>query len=589
MTLPRPEYPRPQTRRETWLNLNGPWQFAEDPQQTGQEEGWVDTDLPETIQVPFCRESELSGIARTTQCPCVWYSRRIEIPENWSGQRILLHFGAADYVTECWIDGTSAAPPHRGGHSSFTLDVTESVTPGHSHRLTVRCEDDPALPKPHGKQRRTNQNSGCHYVQTTGIWQTVWLEPVPLCYLDRPRITPQVDAGAFLIEQKLCHPTDTYVVEATVKREGNPVCTVEQKVQTESQATLWLPLPESDRVLWEPGAPFLYEIELRLLDADGVHIDRVESYAGLRSVSIQGHRVLINGKSIFQRLILDQGYYPDGLLTAPSDEALIEDIRIGMQHGFNGARFHQKIFEERALYHADRLGYLVWGEFPDWGPEFQHDEAKTINARWIEEWLEEVERDVSHPCIIGWCPLNEQRPQNPTHLAELETVQRSLVLATKLADRTRPVLDSSGWIHRCPESDMYDDHNYEQDPEKLAAHYTDLKNFSATSQGSQDNLPSKGKPFMLSELGGMVWVEGKEKPDGAWGYGSAPTSKEEYIDRFTRQCQVFLDHPDCFGYCITQLTDVFQEMNGLVTFDRKRKFDPEALRTAQSRPAAIER
>ena len=587
INLPRPEYPRPQYRREEWCNLNGSWSFEEDRERVGLDQQWLKRDLAEIIQVPFCRESELSGIHRDDQVPCVWYQREIVVPKDWSGGRTLLHFGAADYLTHVWLDGAEVGH-HRGGHTSFTFDLTEHVRPGSRQRLTVRCEDDPALPKPHGKQRRYGENSGCHYVQTTGIWQTVWLEPVPMTYLARPRITPLVDAGAFLLEQKILHPTANYRVEAVVKKDGRVISRSCLPVVHENTASIYLPLDEADRQLWEPGRPFLYDIEIRLLDEDSQEIDKVSSYAGLRSVAIRGDRVLINGKSVFQRLILDQGYYPDGLLTAPSDAALVEDIQIGLRHGFNGARLHQKVFEERALYHADRLGYLVWGELPDWGPEFQRDEPKTINARWIEEWLEAVERDYSHPCIIGWCPLNEQEGQNPQHLAELETVQRSLVLATKLADRTRPVLDASGWVHRCPESDIYDDHNYEQDPETLAATYSDLSDFSATSRGAPDNIGSAGKPFFLSELGGMVWVEGRDKPDGAWGYGKAPVSKEEYIDRFTKQCRVFLKNPACFGYCITQLTDVFQEMNGLTTFDRREKFDSEILRAAQSIPAAIE-
>ena len=588
---PRPEYPRPSARRPDWLNLNGSWSFVEDPHDSRAVETREPEDFPETICVPFCRESALSGIGRTTQVRAVGYARRIEIPAAWAGQRVLLHFGAADYQTTVWVDGAIAATPHRGGHTSFTIDLTALVRPGASHRLTVRCDDDPKLPKPCGKQRSHPENSGCHYVQTTGIWQTVWLEPVPQTYLDRPRITPLADEGAFLIEQGLKHLVRPGCLRIRASVAGDVVATVERALSMDPLATCTLAIPAGHRRLWSPQDPFLYDIQIEWLDADGTVLDRLESYAGLRSVAIRGDRILLNGAPVFQRLILDQGYYPDGLLTAPSDAALVRDIEIGLSHGFNGARLHQKIFEERFLYHADRLGYLVWGELPDWSPAFQKDEPKTINARWIEEWLEAVARDYSHPSLTAWCPLNEQEAQNPGHLAELETVQRALVLATRLADRSRPVLDASGWLHRCPEGELYDDHSYEQDPAQLAERYADLSAFSATSRGAADNTQNAAdRPFFLSEFGGMgtQWDAAEKDGDPAWSYGRAPASKAEYIARFAGQCAALLDNPACSGYCFTQLTDVFQEQNGLVTFDRREKFDPAEIARAHARPARIE-
>jgi len=584
---PRPEYPRPQCRRSEWINLNGAWSFAEDPEQSGTARGWTDAALPETITVPFCRESTLSGIGRTNQVPCVWYSREIAIPATWSGQRVLLHFGAADYETSVWIDGHPTGPAHRGGHSSFSVELTAFVRPGTTHRLTVRCLDEAKLPRPCGKQRSEAESTGCVYVQTTGIWQTVWLEPLPSTFLRRPRITPLLDQGAFLIEQGIDGLTAPHRVTVRLRSDGRTLVETSQTVDCDPLATLRLSLQSPDLRLWSPEDPHLYDLEIELHDADDKRIDRIESFAGLRSVALRGHRVCLNGHSRFQRLVLDQGYYPDGLLTAPSDEALLRDIEIALEHGFNGARLHQKVFEERFLYHADRLGYLVWGELPDWGPEFQNDDPKTIDARWIEEWLEVVERDYSHPCIVGWCPLNEQEGQNPAHLSALEIVQRALVLATRQADRTRPVLDASGWIHRCPESDIYDDHNYGQDPEKLAAAYDGRDEFRETVKGAKDNFPSGDRPFFISEFGGIRWVPEGVAAEG-WGYGEAPETEAEFLERFTGLCRALLENPRVFGFCYTQLTDVFQEINGLVTFDRRNKFDPATLAAAQRIPAAIE-
>ncbi len=585
--IPRSEYPRPQARRSEWLNLNGDWAFADDFPADDPVETFSPDRLPLRITVPFCRESACSGLERTSLVPVVWYAREITVPAAWAGLRPLLHFGAADYETTVWIDGVAVAPPHRGGHVSFTLDLSGFVEPGQTHRLTVRCADDARTPKPRGKQRSHPENSGCHYVQTTGIWQTVWMEPVPPSWLERPRITPLVDEGALLLEQRVSGLKEPCRVRARVKNGQTVVAGEECRLEADPCAVLRLAIAEEDRRLWSPEDPFLYDLEIELLTPAGERLDRVESYAGLRAIAVRDGRFLLNGQPVFQRLILDQGYYPDGLLTAPSDAGLVADIEAGIAHGFDGARLHQKVFEERFLYHADRLGYLVWGELPDWGPAFQKDEPKTINARWIEEWLDAVARDYSHPALIAWCPLNEQRPQNPAHRLELETVQRSLVLATRLADRTRPVLDASGWLHCCPESDLYDDHSYEQDPRKLAERYADLSGFCDTAQSAEDNtVTADGRPFFLSEFGGMALRDGgADTGAGDWGYGKAPRSKEEWVERFRGLCGVLLDNPSCWGYCFTQLTDVFQEKNGLLTFDRQPKFDAERVAAAHTRSA----
>jgi hypothetical protein len=304
--------------------------------------------------------------------------------------------------------------------------------------------------------------------------------------------------------------------------------------------------------------------------------------------------VKINDETVFQRLVLDQGYYRDGILTAPSDDALVRDITLSMEAGFNGARLHQKIFEERFLYHADRLGYLVWGEFPDWGcsgrgPIEDHQQP---TASYITQWLEAINRDYSHPSIVGWCPLNETWQPITDQITTLDDVTQGLFLATKALDRTRPVLDTSGYSHRVAEADIFDSHDYEQNPAIFARTHSGLVDghpFSNLWDGKAMSLPYHNQPYFVSEFGGIWWQPDASPGEDSWGYGDRPKTLEEYYQRFTSLCAILLDNPLLFGYCYTQLTDVYQEQNGIYSFDRQVKFDLTPIRLAQSRQAAIEK
>jgi beta-galactosidase/beta-glucuronidase len=355
-----------------------------------------------------------------------------------------------------------------------------------------------------------------------------------------------------------------------------------------------LEIPQKRRRLWSVEDPHLYDVEIELLGADGRALDRAKSYAGLRSVTIDGNAIYINGRTVFQRLVLDQGYYQDGILTAPTDEALRRDIELSKAAGFNGARLHQKVFEERFLYHADKLGYLVWGEFPDWGssgfgPEEDH---QRMTAAYITQWLEVLARDYSHPSIIGWCPLNETWQPLTDRITDLDDTTRGLFLATKAMDTTRPILDASGYSHRVPGADIYDCHDYEQDAEKLRANQAGLAEGNPFLNSPRDrpwSIPYRGQPFFVSEFGGIWWNSDARPGENSWGYGERPKTIEEFYSRFEGLCAVLLDNPLMFGYCYTQLTDVFQEQNGIFTFDRRSKFDLERLRRIQSRTAAIEK
>jgi len=597
-TCPRPEYPRPQMVRSEWLNLNGRWQFEIDQGDSGLERGLLERELTGEILVPFAPESQASGVENTDFLQAVWYRREVEIPAAWAGQRVLVHFGAVDHDATVWVNGIEVAR-HRGGFSPFSADITDALDGGRG-TLVVRARDLREELQARGKQATWYANTHCNYTRTTGIWQTVWLEPVPEVHLHRPRITPHLAAGAFTVTVPVSANRPGHQLRVRLTDTAGEVATATARADLDLSPTVQLTLPPDRVRAWSPTDPHLYDLHLELLKETGEVIDAVESYAGLRSVSIDGHRLLINGQPLFQRLVLDQGYWPTSLMTAPSEAALVRDIELGMAAGFNGARMHQKVFEERYLYHADRLGYLLWGEFGDWGISGQgrvgHNQQPT--ASFITQWLEVLHRDYSHPAIIGWCPLNETHQLLHDRITVLDDVTRGMFLATKAADTTRPVIDASGYSHRVAETDIYDAHTYEQDPTAFAeqvGHLAEGNPYINHSAHGPCSLPYAGQPYFISEYGGIWWNPtlaathtNDEDRDTSWGYGQRVRTEEEFHQRFTGLTTVLLDDPHMFGYCYTQLTDTFQEQNGIYTFDRTHKLDVARVHAVQQRPAAYE-
>ncbi|MFD4763878.1 glycoside hydrolase family 2 protein [Streptomyces sp. NPDC058439] len=598
---PKPEYPRPQCVRPDWLNLNGEWQFEIDRSDSGLERGLRTRELTDRIIVPFAPESRASGIEDTDFLHAVWYRRDVIVPEAWAGRDVLLHLGAVDHDATVWVNDVEVAR-HRGGFSSFTASLRGVAAAGETATIVVRARDTPSEPQARGKQATWYGNTGCHYTRTTGIWQTVWLEPVPRAHISSLNIVPQRAASSFHITAELSHHTAGLTLEAVLTDEAGDVCVA--AVPADDLAPgLTLPVP-ADRVrLWSPQDPHLYGLRLRLTQ-DGEVIDEVGSYAGLRSVAINGNRILLNGQPVFQRLVLDQGYWPDTLMTSPSDDALRRDIELAMAAGFNGARLHQKVFEERFYYHADRLGYLVWGEFGDWGTSGQGPAGNNQQptASFVAQWLEVLRRDRSHPSIIGWCPLNETHQLLHDRLTQLDDVTLAMYLATKAADPSRPVVDASGYAHRVRDADVYDSHSYEQDPEAFRREQSGLRDgrpYLNELDGVAMSYSYAGQPFFVSEYGGIWWnpqrlgddQQSADAPDRAdsWGYGQRVKSIEAWHERFEGLTRVLLDNPDMFGYCYTQLTDTFQEENGLYDFDRKPKFDIDRIRAFQTTEAAYER
>lgn len=593
MSQPRAEYPRPQFVRRDWLCLNGEWQFEIDAGDTGLERGLRDRELTERITVPFCPESALSGIGYTDVMSAVWYRRTVMIPVEWAGRRVVLHFQAVDYDTTVWVNDREVVR-HRGGFTPFAANLDGVASPGDTMTIVVRARDDNRAAQPRGKQVREYAGHGCFYTRTTGIWQTVWMEPVPECFLLRPRLTPDLANSAIRLVQPIKGRTPGLKLRATLSDETGAVCTVSCAADADLAPQLDLVIPDERRRLWSPKDPHLYHVAIELLDAAGLVVDSATSYAGLRSVTIDGKAVKINGEVIFQRLVLDQGYYPDGIWTAPTDEALRRDIELSLAAGFNGARLHQKVFEQRFLYHADTLGYLVWGEFGDWGAFGfgPHDDHHKYGPTYITQWLEVLARDFSHPSIVGWCPLNETEQLLTDKITVHDDTHRGMFLATKAMDPTRPVLDASGYSHRVPESDIYDSHDYEQDPEKLKANYARLgegEPYVNSCGGEPISIPYRGQPFFVSEFGGPWWYADTEAENAAWGYGARLKTLDELYARLTGQFSALLDNPNMFGYAFTQLTDVFQEQNGIYTFDRREKYDVTPLRDVQQRQAAIEK
>ncbi len=568
--IPRPEYPRPQLVRAEWINLNGMWEFEQDSGKSGEARGLVMQKEPysQTILVPFCAESELSGIGNKDFMPCVWYRRSFIIPSEWRGKQIILHFGACDYETTVWVNGAEVGR-HIGGYSPFAFDITGALQNG-ENTVVVRAVDDTTSPlQATGKQSIKYLSADCFYTRTTGIWQTVWLEAVPNTYIESFRVYPSVDDGIATIVAKVNGSTDNVKLKAIALAEGSVVG--EATAAAHSPAVITLKL--SDVFEWSVEEPFLYDLELTLLQ-DSEELDTVSSYFGLRSIRIDGKRVLINNKPVFQRLVLDQGFYPDGIYTAPTDEALKRDIELSIAMGFNGARLHEKVFEPRFIYWADKLGYLVWGEYPNWG--LDHTDLQVL-SRVTQEWLEVLERDFNHPSIVGWCPFNE------TYREQDDELLRTVYLLTKSVDPTRPVIDTSGYVH--VETDIWDSHNYEQDTDKFAAAFEEFKTKDTVYENCAQPCCYEGEPYFVSEYGGIWWNPTEE--DG-WGYGKRPSSEAEFLDRYRRLTETLLFHPKMFGFCYTQLYDVEQEVNGLYTYNREPKFAQEIIKNINTQRAAIE-
>lgn len=598
MFLPRPEYPRPQFVREAWLNLNGTWTIEFDPGKSGEARKLHESKgFTQKITVPFCPESKLSGVAHKDFIEHLYYHRAITVPKEWNGQRVLLHFDAVDYDCKVFVDGKFVGR-HVGSSDSFCFNISHLAKPGKRQHLVVEVADElRSRVQPGGKQSDQYDSYGCAYTRTTGIWQTVWLEATAPRAIEYVQIRPDLDGKRFffLPEYHAAQAGDTLTVTA-YSDDGKKLLG-----QATAAAADGVPLAVQlkQAIPWEPGKPYLYQLRYELKDAQGNLLDEVRAYAGLRKVSIVGDQFLLNNRPIFQRLVLDQGFYPDGVWTAPSDAALKHDIEMSMAAGFNGARLHQKAFEPRFHYWADRLGYLTWAESPSWGLACCAMEQATPEQVWhsmanfTAEWTSLMRRDFNSPSVIAWTPWNETHADRATiHLLRL--LQGRIYDLTKAIDPTRPCNETSGYVHS--KTDLWTVHAYSKDAAELRQCLLPQRGKAVTAYASEFTTQTlqadqpvmmrpletgyDGQPYIPDEIGGFKFLPPKEKDFSAssWGYyGMNLSDAKEWLALMAEQIRLLESLPQVAGFCYTQLTDVEQEQNGVYCYDRSLKASAEEL------------
>jgi beta-galactosidase/beta-glucuronidase len=583
-------YPRPQLVREHWVDLGGEWSLRFDDESVGLGERWFRPEelmrFDRTIVVPFPPESAASGVGDTGFHPVVWYERDVSIAgvtttaAMAAGERVLLHFGAVDYRSSVWLNGTLLGH-HEGGHTPFSFDITDAISDerGDIQSLVVRAEDDPLdVAQPRGKQDWQVDPHVIWYHRTTGIWQPVWLEAVPAVSIAHVAWTPNVPGGSVRLDVELNRrPLPGTTLTVALRFEGELLA--EQRVRLDAhRVEVSIPIPRQingqhyEELLWSDRKPRLIDATITVAD------DTVYSYFGLRSVAVEGGHFLLNDRPVFLRSVLNQGYWPESHLAAPSADALRAEVQLIKDLGFNSARMHQKIEDPRFLYWADRLGLLVWEEMPS-AYEFSTTAARRVTA----EWSDVLRRDSSHPSIVTWVPLNESwGVQHIAHEPRVREFARSLYHLTKSLDGSRPVVSNDGWEHL--DSDIWSIHDYEASGEVMTARYADAasvaKLFSGLGPAGRrlrlSDEADRGQPVMLTEFGGIKFAPSTHLGD-EWGYSSA-SSPGDFADRLGSLLRAVHSSEVLAGYCYTQLTDTGQETNGVLTAGREPKLPIEQIR-----------
>ncbi len=579
MSQPRPEYPRPDFVRPRWLNLNGWWDFAFDDENKGLGEGWFSRkSFPQKILTPFPFQSENSGIAETGFHDIFWYRTPIQIPPDWrKNGRIFLHIGALDYEGALFINGKEAGV-HVGGYVPWSTDITDFLK-GDEAEIVIRGVDSQSKSQPRGKQHWELKSSGIQYTRVSGIWQPVWLEPVPFCRIRSIRVIPALNPDRLIISAHIQGDLSHGRLAISISAQGKDIVKAEAPVEN-GVAKIEAAIPSARR--WSPDDPFLYDLNFKLVSGEKVR-DEVQSYAGISVIARDGRKILLNEKPIRLKGILDQGYFPGGIYTPSTDEEMRRDVELTRQLGFNCARKHQKLEDPRWYYWCDRLGLLVWGEMSSaW--EFTNQSCAAL----AKEWQQAMQRDWNHPCIMAWVPLNESWgvPDVANNSMQQNFTARMAQL-TRSLDPTRPVVDNSGWCH--VDTDIVDIHPYTGDPVELAAMIEQMLRTGEPGHsypapvwvgGAKDG----GQPIVVSEYGGNALdadVEPEKGNEGGWGYGHAAQTPEDLLRRFAELTKAIIQNKEVAGYVYTQLTDVEQEKNGLLKFDRQPKAPIEAIAAAQ--------
>lgn len=583
----RSEYPRPQFVRKDWQNLNGEWAFAFDDKDMGKRDQWFIKPevFDKKIQVPFVYQTKLSGINSQEIHDIVWYQKQFNWTEN-PNKRCLLHFGAVDYQAEVYVNGLLAGT-HTGGHTPFSLDISQLVKEN-DNILTVRVQDfHDSEEIPRGKQFWKPESSGIWYTNTTGIWQTVWLEPVEEFFIKNVKFTPNIDNGTVDIAIKINKLVANQYIRYSISFKGELLVEDVIKVATQEiirtvdiyDKTIFRSNFHGDGWTWSPRTPNLFDVELELEDQQKGILDHVSSYFGMRKVHTENGMVFLNNQPFYQKLVLDQGYWPDGLLTAPTDEDFKKDIQLAKDMGFNGCRKHQKIEDPRFLYWADQMGYIVWGEC-----------ASTISyspdvvTNLTNEWFEIIERDYNHPSIITWVPLNESWGVPEIHSnKQQQSFSQGIYYMLHALDRTRLVISNDGW--EMTETDICAIHNYSHGQKNEINKYNHFRKTLKNVEGLVHMPPGKwaifaegfeykGQPILLTEFGGIGY---KVNGQVGWGYTTVEND-DQYLEDYKRIMDAIYDSEALWGYCYTQLTDVEQEINGILTYDRQPKVDLEKIK-----------
>ncbi|PUU94445.1 sugar-binding domain-containing protein [Halanaerobium sp.] len=581
--IPRPEHPRPQFKREKWQNLNGEWNFAFDDQNQGEKNRWYQKqEFKSRITVPFTFETEASGIGDRSEHNKIWYQRTFAVEAD-SQQKVILNFAAVDYLTKVWING-SFAGSHAGGYDSFAFDISDFINYQGENNIVVKVEDSRSKTQPRGKQTYKKDNFLCWYTRTTGIWQTVWLEFMDQkLQFEKIKITPNIDQKEVELEYSFKADefrAGEYELITKIEFEGQLINKFDFEVsQKRHKYKINIEDQNNEIKLWSPAEPNLYDLKFEL-SSKGQIVDQVNSYFGMRKISIEEDKVFLNNQPLYQKLILDQGYWPKSLLTPPSDQALKKDVELIKEMGFNGARKHQKIEDDRFYYWADKLGLLVWAEI---GSTYEYNDQAV--EEFSSQWLKIVKELYNHPSIITWVPFNESWGiEDVAKNEKQQNFTESIYYLTKSIDPERPIISNDGWEHTI--SDIITFHDYVESFDKLRKTYLEsidqlldnkkVFNNQEYIEGGKfimaDNYSYRGQPIIFSEFGGIAFQD-KE----GWGYGEQVETKEELSRRMNKLMEIIREADYFEGYCYTQLTDVEQEKNGLLDENREYKLDLEKI------------